>query len=81
MKTDCTIELSRIIKEFSLETLNMPEGEIRVDSTQTSRPGLHLAGYYEYFDPKRIQILGMNEIGFLKSLSVEQREKCVDDKR
>ena len=79
MKTDCTIELSRIIKEFSLETLNMPEGEIRVDSTQTSRPGLHLAGYYEYFDPKRIQILGMNEIGFLKSLSIEQREKCVDD--
>jgi len=79
MKTDCTIELSRIIQEFSLEVLNLPEGEILVSSTETNRPGLHLAGYYEYFDSKRIQILGMNEIGFLKSYSDEKRQKCVGD--
>ena len=46
MKTDCTIELARIVKDFSLEVLNMPENEIMVASTQTNRPGLHLAGYY-----------------------------------
>ncbi len=79
MKTDCTIELSRIVKEFSLEILNMPESEILVSSTQTNRPGLHLAGYYEYFDGKRIQILGMNEIGFLKSFSSEKQENCIDE--
>lgn len=79
MKTDCTIELSRIVKEFSLEVLNMPQDEVLVSSTETNRPGLHLAGYYEYFDPKRIQILGMNEIGFLKSFSTEKRDKCIGD--
>lgn len=79
MKTDCTIELSRIINEFSLEILNMPQDEILISSTETNRPGLHLAGYYEYFDSKRIQILGMNEIGYLKSFSVEKRNKCIDE--
>ena len=79
MKTDCTIELERIVKEFSLEALNMPEENILVSSTETSRPGLHLAGYYEFFDKKRIQILGMNEIGFLKSIDEDKRIKCIDE--
>lgn len=78
MKTDCTIELSRIVKEFSLDVLNMPN-DILVSSTETIRPGLHLAGYYEYFDPKRIQILGMNEIGFLQSFGVDERNKRIDE--
>lgn len=81
MKTDCKIELSRIIKEFSLEVLNMPENEaeIMVTSTETNRPGLHLTGYYEYFDEKRIQILGMNEIGFLQRFTPEKRNQRVDE--
>ena len=79
MKTDCTIELSRIVKEFSLEVLNMPEGDVLVSSTETSRPGLHLAGYYEYFDAKRIQILGMNEIGFLRGFDEDKKKKMVDE--
>ena len=79
MKTDCTIELLRIVKEFSLEVLNMPEGDVLVSSTETSRPGLHLAGYYEYFDAKRIQILGMNEIGFLRGFDEDKKKKMVDE--
>lgn len=79
MKTDCTIELSRIIKEFSLDVLNLPEGDILVSSTETSRPGLHLAGYYEYFDARRIQILGMNEIGFLRNLSESEKNNRIDE--
>ena len=79
MKTDCTIELSMLIKEFSLDVLNMPQNEILVSSTETSRPGLHLAGYYEYFDPNRIQILGMNEIGFLQGFDENEKNRRVDE--
>ncbi len=81
MKTDCTIELSRIIKEFSLDVLNMPEteGEITVSSAEINRPGLQLAGYYEYFDAKRIQILGMSEIGFLQHFATEKRNIRLDE--
>ena len=79
MKTDFTIELSKIIKEFSLEILHLPENEVLVSSTETNRPGLHLAGYYEYFDPNRIQILGMNEIGFLRGFSQTEKNQRIDE--
>ncbi len=81
MKTDVTIELSRIIKEFSLEVLNMPTDPdaIMISSAETSRPGLHLAGYYEFFDNNRIQILGMNEIGFLNRFTEEKLRERVGE--
>lgn len=81
MKTDFAIELSRIIKEFSLQILNMPQdpNEIKVSSAEINRPGLQLAGYYEYFDPKRIQILGMSEIGFLRHFTDEKLHQRVGE--
>ncbi len=81
MKTDFTIALSRIVKEFALEILNMPQDadNILISSAETNRPGLHLAGYYEFFDDKRIQILGMNEIGFLHRFTKEKLEQRVDE--
>ena len=81
MKTDCTIALSRIIKEFSLDILNMPcdAEDILISTAETNRPGLHLAGYYEYFDDKRIQILGMNEIGFLQRFTKEKLHQRVGE--
>ena len=81
MKTDFTIALSRIVKEFSLKILNMPKDadEILISTAEINRPGLHLAGYYEYFDPKRIQILGMNEIGFLKHFTDEKMHQRVGE--
>lgn len=81
MKTDFAIELSRIIKEFSLQVLNMPQdpNNIQVSSAEINRPGLQLAGYYEYFDPKRIQVLGMSEIGFLRHFTDEKLRQRVGE--
>lgn len=81
MKTDFTIALSRIIKEFSLEVLNMPDDaeNILISTAETNRPGLHLAGYYEFFDDKRIQILGMNEIGFLRHFTKDKLHQRVGE--
>lgn len=81
MRTDFTISLSLIIKEFSLRVLNMPDNaeKIMISSTEINRPGLQFAGYYEYFDPRRIQILGMSEIGFLSRFSEEKLQQRVGE--
>ena len=49
MHTNFTISLEKIISEFSLEQLNMPENpeKIKITSTEVNRPGLHMAGYFE----------------------------------
>ena len=66
MSEKYTVSLQSIIKEFQLETLFMPDNEIFIESSDISRPGLPLSGYYGYFDPSRIQILGKTEYGYLE---------------
>lgn len=77
MRTNYTISLSEIISEFSLETLNMPSDpeKIQITTTEVNRPGLHMAGYFEFFDEKRIQIIGKSEESFLLRFTPEKAEK------
>lgn len=77
MRTNYTISLSEIISEFSLETLNMPSDpeKIQIATTEVNRPGLHMAGYFEFFDEKRIQIIGKSEESFLLRFTPEKAEK------
>ena len=77
MHTNFTIGLSKIISEFSLEVLNMPETdeEIMISSAEVNRPGLQMAGYFEFFDADRIQIIGKSEESFLRRFTEEKAEQ------
>ena len=44
-----------------------------IPEPSVNRPGLALAGFLQYFAHKRIQILGLAELTYLKSLSTEDR--------
>lgn len=68
-----SVELSKVIEEFKLETLYMPEGEVLVQTTDVNRPGLQIAGFFSYFDPRRIQIFGMVENTYLSEMTPEAR--------
>ena len=76
MRTNYTIALEKIISEFSLEILNMPSApeKIMISTTEVNRPGLHMAGYFEFFDEKRIQIIGKSEESFLLRFTPEKAE-------
>ncbi|MBQ2750324.1 MAG: HPr(Ser) kinase/phosphatase [Clostridia bacterium] len=75
-----SIKLKQIIEEFGLTVYYGPEGyentEIRSDDI--IRPGLQLAGYFEYFDPLRLQLIGKMEAAFLDRFTSEQRRKIFD---
>ena len=75
------VKLVDIAKEFSLEKIYLPENidEIYVRRSDVSRPGLPLAGYFEYFENGRIQMIGNMEHGYLSSLGAEARYKALDD--
>lgn len=77
MRTNFTVSLAKIISEFSLGTLNMPANpeKIQISTTEVNRPGLHMAGYFEFFDEKRIQIIGKSEESFLLRFTPEKAEK------
>ena len=77
MRSKYNVSLSKIISEFSLEILNLPDNaeNIKISSAEINRPGLHMAGYFEYFDENRIQIIGKSEEGFLKCFEKEKASK------
>ncbi len=76
MHTDFTVSLEKILNELSLETLYLPKdaSEIMINSTEINRPGIQLAGFYGYFDNKRIQIIGKTEEGYLEELNEDEQK-------
>ncbi len=49
----------------------------RITVADVTRPGLQLSGYFKYFGPDRVQIIGNMEFSFLQSLSDSDAERCI----
>ncbi|MBR7133287.1 MAG: HPr(Ser) kinase/phosphatase [Clostridia bacterium] len=81
MRTNFKVSLEKIINEFSLETLHISASpsETMISSAEVNRPGLHMAGYFEYFDPDRIQIIGKSEESFLRRFTEEKARQRLDE--
>ncbi|MGP4078861.1 HPr(Ser) kinase/phosphatase [Pseudalkalibacillus sp. R45] len=63
------IHIKDLIDEFQLELVH---GESGIDRTITtsdiSRPGLEMAGYFAYYPAERLQLLGKTELSFVNGL-------------
>ncbi len=72
-----TVSLKEIIDEQKLEVIYIQKdtNEIMVSETEVNRPGLQLMGFYEYFNPERIQIIGKVEFAYLSTLSEDVRRE------
>ena len=63
-----------LIDEFQLELVCGEEGVNRpITTSDLSRPGLEIAGYFDYYPADRIQILGMTELSFFSKLTDAER--------
>ncbi|MCL2225407.1 MAG: HPr(Ser) kinase/phosphatase [Defluviitaleaceae bacterium] len=72
-----TVPLSTVIAEFKLELLT-PAVDIEsklLTRANINRPALQLAGFFDYFDAARLQIIGMVEHTFLTGLPAEKRQE------
>ena len=80
MAAKYSVSLAKVIDDNNYELLYAPcdVKDIYLTSREINRPGLILAGYEDYFDPDRVQILGLSEFGYLKSLSHEKRKQCLE---
>ena len=69
-KMTYSVSLGSVIDEFQLEEINKPEGsrDRPVNRSEVNRPGLALAGFFGYFEPGRIQIIGLSENDYISKL-------------
>lgn len=75
------LKISAFAETFSLEILNRGNDyeEALLTITDVNRPGLQFLGFFDYFDPRRLQVIGKAEVMYLKGLTPEARKKAFDD--
>ena len=73
--------LKTIAEELEMEVLHQSSvyGEKYVTKTDVNRPALQLAGFYNYFDPHRLQCIGRVESTFLETMTEDQRRLCFQE--
>ena len=81
MAQEFTVSLQAIIDECKLEVIHTPQdpAKIFISNIDVNRPGLQLAGFFEFFDKDRIQIIGRNETTYLQESDEELRLERVKE--
>jgi len=76
-----TVPFSRIIEEFNLESIYLPDlpENINVSCARVNRPGLQMVGFYDHYEAARIQIIGKVEHIFISQLDKEERAKRLEE--
>lgn len=68
------VKVSDLVREFHLEVICGEEGLKRnITVADLYRPGLEMAGYFEFHPMERVQILGKTELTFFEGLPSEER--------
>ena len=75
-----SVPLTTLVKEFGLQVTYAATDyqKIKLTVEDVARPGLQLAGYFDHFEPMRLQVMGNVEISYLGKLSVEERLMIYD---
>lgn len=79
------VHIHELINKFQLELVSGEEGIHRtIRTSDISRPGLEMAGYFTFYPGERLQLLGKTELSFISELDPETRMErlsllCTDE--
>ena len=78
--SDFSVPLSEIVNRLGLDKVYISENyeDTKISTVEINRPGLELTGYFEFFDNKRIQILGNTEFSYLGRFGSEAQRMVID---
>ena len=75
-----SVPLTTLVKEFNLEVVYASTDfeAIQITVEDVARPGLQLAGYFDHFEPMRLQVMGNVESSYLQKLTPAERAITFD---
>ena len=75
-----SVLLTTLVKEFHLEVAyaSTDYESIHLTVEDVARPGLQLAGYFDHFEPMRLQVMGNVEMSYLEKLTPKERSIIFD---
>ena len=80
MRSKYSVKLKTVVEEHHLQPLHTSKDyeTALLTTADVNRPALQLAGFYNYFDPHRLQMIGHVESTYLSTLSSEERLKAYE---
>ena len=71
-----SVSVEKLVKRLNLENLtpDIPHEERLITQSDVNRPALQLAGFFDYFDDGRLQVIGKVEDAFLEKMDPEERK-------
>lgn len=70
-----SVMLDKFASDLNLEIVYTGRGVITLSSMSVERPGLQLAGFFNYFDSRRIMVLGLSEYEYIRSFPMDERRE------
>lgn len=75
-----SIPIKKLIKDLELEVIYSPDNVVlNIKTSDINRPGLQLAGFFDYFAFDRLQALGKVEMTYLNILNPDVREFSLNE--
>ena len=81
MMSEKGTSLAKYVEHFGLEVLNRGDtyDTDRIEVVNLNRPDLPILGLFDYFDPRRIQVMGKAEVTYIMKMSETRQTKVFDD--
>lgn len=76
-----TLKLLQLIEKMELKNLT-PEidiSNIKITQPDINRPALQLAGFFEFFETTRVQVIGFVEYSYMEEMDEERRQKIYSE--
>ena len=75
-----SVPLKKLVQEHKMKALHLSTDyeAVLISNSDVNRPAMQLTGFYNYFDPDRIQLLGMVESTYLETLTSLERLAVFD---
>ena len=80
MEQKRSYKLSKLTEELHAEVIFRSKDfeDVQIYTGDVHRPGLQLAGYFEHFEPMRVQLIGRMESAYMMEMSKEERVEKLD---
>lgn len=73
VKVKDLLKMSRLSQEYGDKVLLEKE----IKTSDISRPGIEMTGYFDFYTPERIQLIGMKEWSYLMKMSSHNRHQVL----
>lgn len=72
------VRAEELAQQLDMNILERGKGIVCFRTPEINRPGLQFTGFYDHFDPSRVQVIGNAEMFYLYSLPKAQLQESMD---